>query len=153
MQYVEAPETWVTATPRDFGVFLGGGITDCPDWQAAVAATLADTNFTLLNPRRADFPKDDPTAAEAQIVWEHQALRAAHLIIFWFPAETLCPITLYELGAWSMTPKPLIVGTHPDYKRRQDVVIQTALVRPEIDVVDSLEAVIKEVRSRLPVYN
>src|SRR5947208_1960195 len=119
-------------------LFLAGGITACFNWQERVAAALAELPLTILNPRRANFPIDDPTAAAAQIEWEHRHLRKATATLFWFPAETLCPITLYELGAWSMNRKPMFVGTHPDYQRRQDVVIQTRLARPEVLVVDAL---------------
>lgn len=145
MQYVEAPDTW---DGRGRALFLAGGISGCPDWQAEAAAELADTALVLLNPRRAAFALSDPAAAEQQIVWEHGHLRAAHAILFWFPCETLCPITLYELGAWSMDPaKPLFVGTHPDYQRRQDVVIQTRLARPALTVVHSLAALLAQVRA------
>ena len=56
-------------------VFLAGGITGCPDWQSDIVKMLSDTDLTLLNPRRADFPIGDPDAAFDQIQWEHNALR------------------------------------------------------------------------------
>jgi len=68
------------------------------------------------------------------------------MIQFWFPQETLCPIVLYELGAWSKTNKPIFVGVHPEYKRRQDVEIQTKLARPEVKIVFSLENLAKQIR-------
>jgi hypothetical protein len=33
-------------------VFLAGGITGCPDWQAELVRMLADVPVALLNPRR-----------------------------------------------------------------------------------------------------
>ena len=119
-------------------IFLAGGITDCPDWQSDIKNMLATTKLILLNPRRKDFPIGDPNAALEQIRWEHNALRAADYILFWFPCETLCPIVLYELGAWSMTDKKVFVGVHPRYQRRQDVEIQSRLVRPDIEIKYSL---------------
>ena len=80
-------------------VFLAGGITACSGWQQEIVAHLHDLPVVILNPRRANFPIDDPTAAPQQIEWEHRHLRKADAIAFWFPCETLCPITLYELGA------------------------------------------------------
>jgi hypothetical protein len=127
-------------------LFLAGGISNCPDWQSILAAQLETTHWTLLNPRHADFDSSNTSLAEAQILWEHEHLRLASAIAFWFPSQTLCPITLYELGAWSMTQKPLFVGTHPDYARRLDVMVQTRLVRPEIQVTDSLEALAAHIR-------
>jgi len=61
------------------------------------------------------------------------------MILFWFPCETLCPIVLYELGAWSMTDKQIYVGVHPDYKRKQDVEIQTKLARPSVSIAYSVQ--------------
>jgi hypothetical protein len=45
-----------------------------------------------------------------------------------------------------MTDKRLFVGTHPDYQRRQDIVLQTGLVRPDIDVVHSVAALAAQIR-------
>src|SRR5437868_6025694 len=106
MRIVEAPADHDGLGPA---VFLAGGITGCPDWQADVIKMLADTNLTLLSPRRRRYPMLNPedAAAEEQITWEFRHLRLASAIVFWFPCETLCPIALYELGAWSMTTKPL----------------------------------------------
>lgn len=137
MRYIEALENLESAADVT-SLFLAGGITDCPDWQQSLVQLLHDTDLTLLNPRRANFPMADPTAANQQIDWEHKHLRLANAISFWFCAEALQPITLYELGAWSMTDKPLFVGVHPDYSRRQDVEIQTKLARPDVQIVYTL---------------
>ncbi len=149
MRYIEAPQEFRASEGNKEGkvaLFIGGGITNCPDWQQEMVKKLADLPVTLLNPRRANFPIDDPLADFEQIKWEHDHLCKATAIIFWFPSETLCPIVLYELGAWSMTDKKIFVGTHPKYKRKQDVVIQTSLVRPEIEVVSSLDELAEQVR-------
>jgi len=145
MRYVEAP-TIPRFSPREKLLFLAGGIQGCPDWQSDMVSLLHDTSWVVLNPRRTNFPIHDPTAADAQIQWEYDHLRYADVILFWFPCETLCPIVLYELGAWSMTKKPLYVGVHPDYQRRQDVEIQTRLSRPDVRIVYSLEALAQEVK-------
>lgn len=46
-----------------------------------------------------------------------------------------------------MTEKPLYVGVHPQYARRTDVEIQTSLVRPEVKIVYSLEALAEQVQN------
>ena len=141
MHYVEALSEY---EPGPLPVlFLAGGITGCSDWQQEVVSRLHDLPLVILNPRRTNFPIDDPTAASQQIEWEHRHLRKADAIAFWFPCETLCPITLYELGAWSVYrdergPRPVFIGVHPEYQRRQDVEIQTRLVRPEVEIVYGL---------------
>ena len=137
MRYVECPEVQPLAE-NVHSLFLAGGITGCPDWQSEMVEMLRDSDWMLFNPRRKDFPLTDPTAAAEQIRWEYDHLRKASAILFWFPCEALCPIALYELGAWSMTNKPPFVGVHPEYERRRDIEIQTALVRPEVRVLNSL---------------
>ncbi|MCJ8279334.1 MAG: nucleoside 2-deoxyribosyltransferase domain-containing protein [Rivularia sp. ALOHA_DT_140] len=126
-------------------IFLAGGISNCPDWQSQMVELLEPLPWTILNPRRQNFPIHDPDAARQQIAWEHKHLQLATAILFWFPQESICPITLYELGAWSMTDKLLFVGVHPNYPRRQDVEIQTSLVRPDINIVYSLEELAQQV--------
>jgi hypothetical protein len=115
-RYVECPDEYDGVGSS---LFLAGGITGCPDWQADLRAQLGDLPLALLNPRRA--------------------------ISFWFPAEALQPIALYELGAWSMTSKRLFVGADPRYPRRADVVIQTRLARPALTVVDSLASLAAQI--------
>lgn len=94
---------------------------------------------------RANFPIGDPDAAREQIEWEHTHLRRADAIVFWFCAAQIQPIALYELGAWSMTDKPMAIGVEPGYEREQDVRIQTELARPDVEIVDSLRALAKAV--------
>jgi hypothetical protein len=144
MKYTDASQLYNPAFSFN-SIFLAGGITNCPDWQQDMVKLLEDTNATIFNPRRANFPIEDPNAALEQITWEHKALRDANEILFWFPRETICPIVLYELGAWSKTDKPIYVGVHPDYERRQDVEIQTKLVRPDVKIVYALDILAAQV--------
>lgn len=149
MKYIESPEIYKGGKKS---LFLAGGITNCPDWQELMRKALIDTDIVLLNPRRYDFPIGDPNAAEAQIKWEFDHLRKASMILFWFPCETLCPIVLYELGAWLMplyTSKKIFIGIHPEYKRKQDVEIQTKLVRPFVKIVYDLESLSNQIKKEI----
>lgn len=153
MRYFEAPQEYTTGQKA---VFLAGGITDCPDWQQEVVKTLGHMAVDLLNPRRANFPIHDPSAAEAQIKWEFEHLRRADAILFWFCKETMCPIVLYELGCHSVLvdsrtglPKTIFVGVEPNYPREQDVLIQTRLTRPAVRVVHSINALCAQVSAWL----
>lgn len=153
MIYVESPDT--PEVPEN-SIFMAGGITNCPNWQQEMKLLLGGPDLMLLNPRRADFPIGDPSAAEAQIKWEYQMLRMAGAIMFWFPKETLCPIVLYELGAWSkanigVKSKRIFVGVHPEYARRQDVEIQTALARPKVRIVYSLKDMAMQIRAYVAI--
>lgn len=147
MRYIEAPETYQRGGDA-VTVFLAGGITGCPDWQAEIITHLRYTDLVLFNPRRANFPIDDPNASYNQIFWEYHHLRRADRILFWFPAKNQagCPIALFELGAWLKTDKPLAIGVEPGYVREQDVRIQTALERPSALVVSTLEDLAKEIQ-------
>lgn len=79
-------------------LFLAGGITNTPVWQDVVCDALQDLDIVVLNPRRKDWP-DDPAEIKRQIQWEYRMLRHADMIAFWFPKESVCPISLFELGS------------------------------------------------------
>ena len=121
-------------------LFLAGGITGARLWQQEAIAQLAHLDGTLFNPRRShNFREED---ADEQVEWEYRALRRSGAILFWFPPETLCPITLYELGVWgNQHTVPIFVGTDPGYLRRYDVVKQLSLAQPNITVHNRLEDV------------
>lgn len=139
MQVIEAPNDY----PQHADIFLGGGITNCPDWQAEVIGRLSHLDGVILNPRRTgEFTED---IAVEQITWEYSALRSVDTVFFWFPEETLCPITLLELGVFTQRPLTrIIVGTHPNYARKLDVITQLKLARPEVTVQQSLEGLALE---------
>lgn len=147
MRYIECPEQYLEGGDN-VTLFLAGGITGCPDWQAEIVDMLSDTNLVLFNPRRANFPIDDPTASHAQILWEHIYLKRADRILFWFPKENAagCPIALFELGAWLKSDKPVFVGVEPGYVREQDVRIQASLERPLLEVVSTLDDLARAIR-------
>ncbi|WP_099906338.1 nucleoside 2-deoxyribosyltransferase domain-containing protein [Streptomyces sp. TLI_171] len=146
-RYVEAPERYEPAAGDPPAIFLAGGITDCPDWQAEAAELLLADGLVVLNPRRSDFPIGDPAAAPAQIAWEYRHLHLPQVLtLFWFPAEAVQPIALLEFGAALDTPaRPLAVGAHPHYPRRLDVLHQARLARPALTVRDDLPAVLADV--------
>ena len=127
INYIESPAEY-NCVGSDKTLFLAGGISECWNWQKEFVSELdkLKSNLTILNPRRANFEMSAETEW-LQIKWEHIHLLRADAILFWFPSETLCPITLYELGAWNCRPKRLFIGCHPDYKRLRDVQIQVQL--------------------------
>jgi hypothetical protein len=148
MRYIEAINNW---DGIGMSLFMGGGISNCANWQLEMRDRLADVKpvkgeFVVINPRRADFPMNDPAAAEEQIKWEHDYLIRTDAVLFWFAPETLCPITLFELGTFVRTDIPVFVGVDPRYQRKQDVEIQLKLYRPDIKVVYSLEDLAEQVK-------
>jgi hypothetical protein len=146
MKLIEAPDPSFGALGEP-DLFLAGGITGCPDWQAEMAGLLAGTCLTVYNPRRKNFPIHDPNAAKAQIEWEYLRLDCASMVLFWFARGSLNPIVLYELGMWGNSRvRPIFVGCDPHYERTQDVLIQTGLARPEVRVAPSLLDLAEQVR-------
>jgi hypothetical protein len=144
--YIEAPEEWYPSLRSSAyrpSVFLAGGITECPDWQAD-AARLLDS-VAVLNPRRRNFPMDHPSAAHDQIGWEFRHLHRANVVLFWFPESTSAqPGALYELGRHAALDRPIAVGVDPAYARATDVREQLALARPSVTVHDNLLDVCRE---------
>lgn len=138
MIYIKCPQEF-NKTFESISLFLAGGITNCPNWQNEMSDLLKNTKLTLIDPRRDNWDVNDSAIEQQQINWEFKHLNLADAIMFWFPCETLCPITLYELGFWNAKAnKKIFVGCHPEYKRKSDVVIQTQLVNPNLNVVSSL---------------
>ena len=118
----------------------------CPDWQKGFVNELKDTNLILLNPRRDYFDLNDVKMSISQIKWEYVYLEKADAVSFWFPKETLCPITLYELGKMSALNKKIFVGIDPNYKRLTDIVIQTGLIRPEVNIKFDLKDLANQIK-------
>jgi len=134
-------EVYSVENKNNIKLFLAGGITNCPDWQCVVIDEIKEIpNLTVYNPRRKNFPIGDPSASEAQITWEFNHLRDCDIALFWFSRGSLNPIVLYELGLWgNSNDRPMILGIDPMYERKSDVLIQTALARPEIVPFETLD--------------
>lgn len=149
---IEAPkEIYSIKNNRNKKLFLAGGITNCPDWQSMIISMLEPIrDLTVYNPRRKNFPIDDPKAAEEQITWEYNHLRDSDIILFWFSKGSLNPIVLYELGRWgNSSDKPIVIGLDKEYERKQDVIVQTLLSRgtntPFVHTLEDAVESIKEI--------
>jgi hypothetical protein len=124
----------------DVFCFLAGGITNCAEWQDAVLDLLKDEDDHLIifNPRRKNFPINDPSASLEQIQWEFDYLEECNIFSMYFdgPTKSDQPICFYELGRniermkqrfpndWS---KRIIISVNSNFKRVDDVIIQTML--------------------------
>ena len=131
-QYIEAPNK-PDFTNFDWNktVFLGGSITNAVDWQIFAKEKLLPY-FNVFNPRRANYSTFDPNVEREQINWEHSWLERCEILLFNFSYETLAPITLLEYGAALESTKncayqKIYTAIHPDYKRKNDIIIQTEL--------------------------
>ena len=135
-------------------LFLAGGISNCPNWQATVRDRLQKScpELVLFNPRRETYDttsSDRDFVLAEQIKWEHVHLHLATAILFWFPSESVCPISLYELGTWSiMGPRQqtrVFLGTHREYTRRRDIQLQLELANGSIHVHDDMDKSCRQV--------
>lgn len=141
MKVFTAPDPTIT---KEVSFFLGGGISNCPEWQKIALDLLSvnDNEFTVYNPRRDHYEHSRETAIE-QIEWEFERLSLPYIIkIFWFPKvnegpwDQCCPITLLELGESLAKKERPFVGCDPRYTRKLDVEKQCKLrgVRVESDL-------------------
>lgn len=148
--YFECPDVYLKNTTAERGflssvgkksIFLAGGISGCPDWQTKLVYMIPKIGdgAVVLNPRRANFDVNDKSLLEEQITWEHSHLAKADIILFWFPKESICPISLFELGRWLVNKKELIIGCHPEYPRIADIKVQVGLARPDLKVLEDIE--------------
>ena len=75
-------------------------------------------------------------------------------VVFWFPKESLCPISLFELGVVCRDSlKGLIVGMDLEYAKRDIVIEQLKLFRPDVNVVSSLLDVMDQMEKFVESYN
>ena len=153
MKYIEALTTYIKTFKqiyRETSIFFAGGITNCPDWQQELRELLKDEDIVILNPRRKHFPIMDPNASMEQIEWEFEHFKKADMISFWFSVGSVNPIVLFELGKWLVQKdKTIFIGIHPEYKRRQDVEIQTKLERLDIEIVYSLKDLAEQIKEAI----
>ena len=135
-------------------VFVAGGISNCPDWQEEFTDKFTEygDHLVMYNPRRNDFDITNPNMSSEQIEWEYGRIDESNHMVFWFPEETLCPITLFELGVASQNCHVLYVGCHPNYARKFDVVKQLSLSRPYVKVVFSLDELAQQLKDSLDIY-
>lgn len=143
-------------------VFLAGGITKCPDWQKAVISELEKhelPKLVVFNPRRENFPIDNPNASQEQIEWEFHWLERMDIFSMYFSAgESVQPICMYELGRnlFAMVHRGCldrcVISVEKGYKREQDVVIQTRLaIGKDIVITDATPD--KHAMEIVDVYN
>lgn len=141
MTYIEAPNFSldIQRLPKRNNLFLAGSITGARNWQKEIAFTTYNNThfdirlvdeFNVFNPRRENFDASDANVEKEQITWEFHCInQLCDKVLFWFSHETVAPITLFEYGKILKThaPRNVFVGIDPEYKRKNDVIIQTCL--------------------------
>lgn len=155
LKVVTAPER-VTFTRDSIKIFLAGGIQKCPMWQDRVIENFkvvdmkSDIDIYLINPRRPNFPINDPSAAVEQIKWEFEMLEQCDIFSMYFAnsLESDQPICFYELGRNIERMKQrfptdwndrIVVTCEKGFRRWSDVYIQTSLATFDEVVVNMVE--------------
>ncbi len=139
MQHVRCPVLYRGTRP---GVFLAGGIANCEDWQQVVVDAFRETDLVFFDPRQNTFEDTADTRVE-QIAWENAGVARSWAMVFWFVEESLCPMSLLELGFQLARPDlPVIVGIHPAYARRECLSSQIATIDPRLPIASSVEGII-----------
>lgn len=141
MSYVEAPRYLEGIYEKNLGrkscptLFLAGSISGAWNWQKEMANKLRQY-YHIFNPRRGNYNSFSPEMEREQITWEYIHLEYCDNILFYFSHETLAPITLLELGAYldygRKNQKNIYICINPEYKRKNDVLIQTELRAPNL---------------------
>lgn len=154
---VLAPEEIKINFDDEISIFLAGGITGVENWQKKAIDVLMkefkNIPLIIFSPRRDNFPINDPNAALEQIKWEYEALEICDIFSMYFGSgNSDQPICMYEYGKHLQKYEDgdydynqFIVTAEKDYKRYQDVIIQTTLVDPLLKVNTSLDEHIQEI--------
>lgn len=148
------PKTHFTLTgKRKPHIFLCGGITNCPDWQGQLLRHMSDVPAIFYNPRRPEVIDKTGSAAEEQITWEHERIRKASFVVFWFSRGSLNPIVLFEYGKeLGKDPNRVIVGVDQEYERKYDVVMQTELDCKQLPIAENLKILERNIRRTVKRY-
>jgi hypothetical protein len=136
MLVVTVPEEITESHLANISMFLGGSIEQgkAENWQERVINSLQDLrSFVILNPRRKNWDSswdNDPTNPQfrEQVEWELLGQEEADILLYYFAANTMSPITLLELGLAINTYnnrnyRKIIVYVDPEYQRFGNVVI------------------------------
>jgi len=110
MKITKGATMYKAPEPTDDGygrlcIFLAGSIEmgKAEDWQTKLFHSIITHDVTVYNPRRENWDSSwtqdisNPFFKE-QVVWELDHIDLADVVVFYFDAHTMSPITLMELG-------------------------------------------------------
>ena len=132
-------------------LFLAGSseMDTAEQWQERVVHALADTNVTILNPRRDDWDASWVQSIEnekfvEQVEWELEGMERAWQIVMYFSPGTKSPITLLELGLYANDGR-LAVCCPDGFWRKGHV--EVVCRRYGVRLYPSLDSLIEELKS------
>lgn len=134
-----------STTPK---IFLAGCANT--DWRKVFVTKFEDRFVVFYDPKRDDWNLMDASKTLEQITWEFKYIRDADIIIYHFNAGSVCPITLLEYGMWGLsTGRPILVYVSDYYEKKKDIIIQTALARPDIKIITTEDELVSKTREMI----
>lgn len=153
MRSFKAPDRY-EKQPNEVTLFLAGAIDNgkAVDWQDYTTEQLSDLDdLIILNPRRADWDStwecsiNNPQFVE-QVNWELDGLNSCDLTLMYFPANSIAPISLLELGIITTQHlNTVIVVCEDGYHRKGNVDI--VCDRYGVIQLDSLDQAINYIKT------
>ncbi len=133
-------------------LFLAGSIEMgvAERWQDRVEHMMADTDWTLFNPRRSEWDSswvqsiDNPIFRQ-QVEWELEALEKSNRVLLYLSPETHSPISLMEFGLFGEVRNKMIVVCPDGFWRKGNVDI--VCKRYGIAQAEDLEQAIAQIRT------
>lgn len=117
MNAFKPPMNIAKRDPNTKFCFLAGSIEmgKAEDWQEDMETFFLQHHWGTFNPRREDFDAKQKQSYQnpymyQQINWEYNALEKSDLILVYIQPDTLSPITLMEIGKYSIPGKMFIVS-------------------------------------------
>jgi len=135
--------------PDKLRIFLAGCANT--DWRKEFVKYFdEDDDVVFLDPKREDWDLMNKSMMEEQVTWEFVKQKNADIMVFYYNAGSVCPITLLEFGLWGLSKgTPMVVGVTSDYEKHDDIILQTKLARPETRIVESLYELSYETKSKI----
>lgn len=140
MFLLKAPDHLPENLPQRPMVYLAGGM--ATPWREEVVFRLERNTVTLVDPTNRDLDGSF-NDTQRQTNWEREYLDRADAVVFWFPAETACPVALFELGYLLAQGKRVIVGAHPLYPKLNDLIAQVRATNDRVIVDLDLDFIIE----------
>jgi hypothetical protein len=145
--HIQSPEEYVTSEAP--AAFLAGSAVF--PWREAVKKNISPEEAVLFDPMNDQLAEENPMK---RVQWEVDHMDYADIVVVWLPKEdqtkphTFSLTSLFEMGRFvQMKDKPLVVGIAPEYIRRDELVTQLKVLRPEVTVVNSLDALQEQLRA------
>lgn len=151
---IQAPND-IFPLSKILNLFLAGSIEmgKANMWQKQVVEAFKDYNIHILNPRRDDWDASweqsitNPQFRQ-QVNWELDGLDFSDIVIMYFQPDTLSPITLQELGAYSKSlANRLLVICPKGYWKKGNVDIMCK--RNKNIQFDTIEEAILHIKQRI----